>query len=932
MTPPRYLSVMTELVAQHAPEISASDDIRLLGRLLGEVIADQAGPEMLETVEAVRRAATDERRDGRTGRLASLLDSVDDERALQIIRAFSYFSLLANLAEDVADNRRARAVRGTDLGRGPGTLRWAFDRLRHADLPADVVEARASGIVVVPVLTAHPTEVRRRTALDRCREIVRLLATRDQTVLDDDEWAEWDVALRVEVLALWQTAILRPSRLRVRDEINAALHYYDVSLFDEVPRLHERYEREVTELLGHPITVSPPVRMGSWIGGDRDGNPFVNAEVLDYALERQATVALGHHLDSLRELAIALSMSGNLVHTTDEVAALVEHSGDESPFRVNEPYRRAVNGFYARLAATSLEVLGLVPGVETRAKRPPYEHPSELVSDLRLVEESLALHGAGPLAEARVAPVRRSVETFGFHLCSLDLRQNSSVHEVVVAELLSVAGVLPGYLDLDEAGKVAVLVEELGHSRPLLSPWLAYSEETTKELAILRRAATAVTSLGKEAIPNYVISMATSVSDLLEVLVLLKEVGLCPINEDGPAPRISVAPLFETIGDLAGAGQTLRQLLDLPLWRSVLRAWDGWQEVMLGYSDSNKDGGYLSSNWSLYRAEMDLVAVAAGAGVRLRLFHGRGGAVGRGGGPAYQAIVAQPPGTVQGALRLTEQGEVIAAQYSDPLHARRGLEALVSATLQASFADVVPPGQPDGLAGGTDRYHEVLEDLAARSYAEYRDLVYGTPGFVEWFRAATPVGEIAELNIGSRPSSRKASSRVEDLRAIPWVFSWAQCRLMVPGWYGTGTAIAGWLDEDPSNRSLLAEMYQRWGFFRSVISNMEMVLAKSDLEIAAGYDALVSDEALRAAVFPRLVAEHARATSAVLAATGSDVLLGDSPALARTLQNRLPYLDPLNHLQVSLLRRWRGGDHERSVQRGIQLTLNGLATGLRNSG
>jgi phosphoenolpyruvate carboxylase len=329
---------------------------------------------------------------------------------------------------------------------------------------------------------------------------------------------------------------------------------------------------------------------------------------------------------------------------------------------------------------------------------------------------------------------------------------------------------------------------------------------------------------------------------------------------------------------------------------------------------------------------MDLVSVAADAGVRLRLFHGRGGAVGRGGGPAYQAIVAQPPGSVQGALRLTEQGEVIAAQYSDALHARRGLEALVSATVEASFADVVPPGQPDGLAGGTERYHQVLEDLAARSYAEYRDLVYGTPGFVEWFRAATPVGEIAELNIGSRPSSRKASSRVEDLRAIPWVFSWAQCRLMVPGWYGTGTAIAGWLDEDPANRSLLAEMYQRWGFFRSVISNMEMVLAKSDLEIAAGYDALVSDETLRAAVFPRLVAEHARATSAVLAATGSDVLLGDSPALARTLQNRLPYLDPLNHLQVSLLRRWRRGDHERSVQRGIQLTLNGLATGLRNSG
>jgi phosphoenolpyruvate carboxylase len=936
-------------------EVSAAADIRLLGRLLGQVISDQSGPAMLELIEAVRRTATGERRaaeiaDQGEGKLAALLDAVTDEEALQVIRAFSSFVLLANLAEDVADNRRWRAERAAGGGNGPGTLRHAFDRVRRASLDADAAARRATDIVVSPVFTAHPTEVRRRTALTRAREVTRLLTERDRADLDAEERAEWDAALGVEVLALWQTAILRPSRLRVRDEIDAALHYYDVSLFDEIPRLHERYERQLSALVGHHVAVPPVVRPGSWIGGDRDGNPFVDAVVLDFALERQSTVAFGHHLDGLRDLAITLSMSGALVRTTPEVAALAERSGDNSPFRVNEPYRRVMNGLYARVAASAKEVLGRVPGTESRLAAEPYGDPSELVGDLRLVESSLAAHGAGPLAEARVAPVRRSVEAFGFHLCSLDLRQNSNVHEAVVAELLAAAGEPGSYLELDEADRVAVLAAELERARPLLSPWLDYSEVTTKELAILRRAARAVRTLGRAAVPNYVISMATSVSDLLEVAVLLKEVGLCPLGPDGPRPELNIVPLFETIDDLAGAGTTLRQLLALPLWASVLDAAGGWQEVMLGYSDSNKDGGYLSSNWSLYRAEMDLVAAAGEAGVRLRLFHGRGGAVGRGGGPAYEAIVAQPPGSVQGALRLTEQGEVIAAGYSDPPHARRGLEALVAATLEATFADVVgvgetaAPGAEAGADGRSDapvpvegrpgaaRYHEVMEDLSARSLREYRDLVYGTPGFVDWFRAATPVGEIAELNIGSRPSSRRASRRVEDLRAIPWVFSWAQCRIMLPGWYGTGSAVMTWLAEDPGHLEQIRQMHRHWGFLRSVISNMEMVLAKTDLAIAAGYDALVDDDHLRAAVFPRLVAEHGRAVEAVLAVTGQASLLEGNPALAQTLRSRLPYLDPLNHLQLSLLRRWRSGDHDRAVERGIQLTLNGLATGLRNSG
>jgi phosphoenolpyruvate carboxylase len=915
---------------------SASDDIRLLGRILGDVIAEQSGPATLELIEAVRRAATEDRRTpGAVSRLVPLLDTIDDDVLTPVIRAFSYFSLLANIAEDVATNRQARRARQAGAGHGPGTLRYAVTRLHTEGRDAHAVTDLAARLRVTPVMTAHPTEVRRRTVLDRTRVIARLLALRHRDQLDEDEGIAWENSLRVEILALWQTAILRGSMLRVRDEINEALHYYDLSLFTEVPAVHARLAGELRAIGGAPSPLSPPaLRMGSWIGGDRDGNPNVSATVLGYALERHATEAIGRHLRDLRRLAINLSMSAKLVTVSDRVRTLAEHSADESPFRLEEPYRRALNGMYARLASTARAVIGLVPGAEPRADLPPYENPSELVDELLAVEESLAEHGAGPLATALVAPVRRSVEAFGFHLAGLDLRQNSEVHETVVAELLARAGETDRYLDLDEAQRVALLDAELDRSRLLASPFLEYSELTRGELAILAQAADGVRRLGQAAIPTYIISKCQSVSDLLEVAVLLKEVDLYrPGGTDGgdgpdrPAwSALAIVPLFETIDDLASAGQILTDLLSRVRWRDLVASWDGWQEVMLGYSDSNKDGGYLTSNWGLYRAEQDLVAAARQAGVQLRLFHGRGGAVGRGGGPSYEAILAQPPGSVRGALRITEQGEVIAAEYSDPDHAGRNLEALVAAALEASGAD------DDGLGPDGEAYQRVMEELSAGAMAEYRDLVYGTPGFVDWFRAATPIGEISELNIGSRPASRKGSGRIEDLRAIPWVFSWSQCRLMIPGWYGVGTALDSWLDDDPDRLRLLQEMHRRWGFWRSVLANMAMVLAKTDLGIAGRYRALVPDAELAQSVFDRLAAEHRRTERCLLAVTGQPELLADDPDLARALRNRIPYLDPLNHLQVALLERWRAGDHKGGVQVGIQLTINGLATGLRNSG
>jgi phosphoenolpyruvate carboxylase len=521
--------------------------------------------------------------------------------------------------------------------------------------------------------------------------------------------------------------------------------------------------------------------------------------------------------------------------------------------------------------------------------------------------------------------VRRDVELFGFHLCGLDLRQNAAVHEQTVAELLATAGVAADYLSLTESDRRAVLLAELVTPRPLRVPRAAYAERTSSELAIVEAAADGVRRIGAPAVPHYVISACSSVSDVLEVAVLAREAGL----------DVDVVPLFETIDDLHHAGATLDALLDEPWYRAHVARHGDVQEVMIGYSDSNKDGGYLAANWSLYEAEADLVAVAHRHGVRLRLFHGRGGTVGRGGGPAYEAILAQPPGSVQGALRVTEQGEIVAAKFADGELARRNLETVLAATLEASCLDT------EHLDGDADGYRVVMAELAALARAEYRSLVYETPGFVEVFRALTPIGEIASLNIGSRPASRTASNRIEDLRAIPWVFSWSQSRIMLPGWYGTGTAIERWVGDidtaaGADRLGQLRVMHDRWPFLRSVLSNMDMVLAKSDLTIAHRYRELAAGVVGADAVADRIVDEHRRTVRWLLLVTGHDTLLADNPALARSIRNRFGYLDPLNHLQLAFLRRHREGVVDAAdrdlVERGIQLTLNGLATGLRNSG
>ncbi|MEO8717638.1 MAG: phosphoenolpyruvate carboxylase [Burkholderiales bacterium] len=604
-----------------------------------------------------------------------------------------------------------------------------------------------------------------------------------------------------------------------------------------------------------------------------------------------------------------------------EIGAAAAASGDQSPYRSDEPYRRIVSGIYARLATTARELCGLEAVPAPSMARPAYAGPDELDAELALVERGLDTQGAGRLAAGRLRALRRKVDVFGFHLARIDLRQSSGEHETVVAELLARAGVADGYASLEENGRVALLARELAGPRPLRSPHLEYSPLAAADLAAADAAAAGRRRLGAHAVPHYVISHCQSVSDLLEVGVLLREAGLLRAG----ALDMDIVPLFESIHDLERGGEIIGAALDQPLYRSWVRSRGDEQEVMLGYSDSNKDGGYLTSNWALYKAAAALREACVARGVRLRLFHGRGGSVGRGGGPSYDAILAQPAGTVDGALRLTEQGEVIASKYADAERGRRSLETLAAATLEASLGR--RPPHPN-----RERHVAIMESLSAHALRAYRALVRETPGFIDYFRGSTPLSEIAALNIGSRPASRRATERLEDLRAIPWVFSWSQCRLMLPGWYGFGSAVEAWLGEKGGSIGELQEMQRGWPFWRSVLSNMDMVMAKSDLGIASRYAELVPDARLRQEVFGRISQEWQRTRRYLLEITGQTDFLGDNPALARTIRNRFPYLDPLNHLQVELLRRYRAGDTDERTRRAIHLTINGVAAGLRNSG
>jgi phosphoenolpyruvate carboxylase len=919
------------------------EDIRLLGRILGDVIREQEGAEIYELIEKIRKLSVAFRRDAdheADKALKKLLKGLPGDHAVSVIRGFTYFSHLANLAEDRHHIRR-RAIHERVGDTQEGSIEVALQRLRWAGITPKIISQTLAHSFVSPVLTAHPTEVQRQSILSAERDIAQLLNERDEIkaraavvnaakdALTPKELAANEQRMRARVMQLWQTRLLRFSKLTVADEIENSLSYYETTFLREIPKIYASLE----EALGtHPV--APFLRMGQWIGGDRDGNPNVNAQTLQQALKRQAEVALRHYLTEVHYLGSELSLSAMLVDFPPAMKALAEKSPDTNAHRIDEPYRRALTGMYARLAATLKSLTGGDAARHAVEPQNPYADANSFLADLKIIQTSLKSHHAQALAAQRLDPLIRAVEVFGFHLATVDLRQSSDQHEKVVGELLHTARIEKDYAALDETSKRAVLMNLLNDARPLRIPGATYSDHTQSELSIFETALAARATYGAEAIRHYIISHTETVSDLLEVLLLQKEVGLMRGTLDDKAlVDLIVVPLFETIEDLRNSANIMRDFYALPGIANLVKRSGAEQDIMLGYSDSNKDGGIFTSNWELYRAEVALVEdfdrLANSHNIQLRMFHGRGGTVGRGGGPSYQAILAQPPGTVRGQIRLTEQGEVIGSKYANPEIGRRNLETLVAATLEATLL------QPTKTA--PRNFLETAAQLSEASMAAYRHLVYETAGFNDYFFGATPIREIAELNIGSRPASRKANQKIEDLRAIPWGFSWGQCRLTLPGWFGFGSAVEEFLDrptdkERKAALALLQKMVKQCPFFKTLLSNIDMVLAKSDLALASRYSELVSDVKLRKKIFAAIETEWHRTAEVMTLLTGEKHRLANNPALARSIRHRFPYIDPLHHLQVELIRRYREGKADERVQRGIHISINGIAAGLRNTG
>ena len=919
------------------------EDIRLLGKILGDIVREQEGDAVFNLVERIRKLSVSfHRESNQTANkdLTRILKGLTSDNAMKVLRAFTYFSHLANLAEDHHQVRRlvanARAGSFQD-----GSISVTMKKLQAASISKQMIAQVLDASFISPVLTAHPTEVQRTSILEAERDIAHLLDLRDQ-IKDSAKSSELgkdalllkelklnEEQIRSRVLQLWYTRLLRFTKLTVADEIENALSYYETTFLREIPKIYAQLE---DSLAGHPIASF--LKMGQWIGGDRDGNPNVNAQTLEYAISRQAEMLFRHYLTEIHQLGRELSVSAFLLKFPKKMKELAEASPDKNEHRQDEPYRLALTGMYSRLAASLKALTNAEAARHAVVPQNPYKNAEEFLADLRTIEASLVSQGAKTLSDRRLRGLIRAVEVFGFHLATVDLRQSSDMHERVLTELLAVSAIETDYTNLTETEKRELLLSLLKDPRPLQVVGHPYSDFAVSELAIFTMAKKMRSLFGKDAIRHYIISHTETVSDLLEVFLLQKEAGLMHgVLGKKASTDLIVVPLFETIEDLRNAAPIMHDLYALPGILDIVKRSGKEQDIMLGYSDSNKDGGIVTSNWELYCAEIALVNVFeplhAQHGIQLRLFHGRGGTVGRGGGPSYEAILAQPPGTVRGQIRLTEQGEVIGSKYSNPEIGRRNLETLVAATLEATL---LKPTKPASKA-----FLDAAAQISQASMNAYRGVVYGMPGFAEYFFDATPIREISKLNIGSRPASRKPGQRIEDLRAIPWGFSWGQCRLTLPGWFGFGSAIEEFL-QDPQigNQkkalSLLQKMYQEWPFFRTLLSNMDMALAKSDLALASRYSELVHDTKLRKKIFSAIEAEWHKTVHALNIITKEHVRLASNPELARSIKHRFPYIDPLHHLQVEFVRRFRADEQDARIQRGIHIAINGIAAGLRNTG
>ncbi len=870
---------LVRLRASFGPN-TAKELIRLSGRILGETVRLRE-PAVYEAVEFVRQAGV--RGDARA--VEEKLGSLTNHECVALARAFACFGGLANVVDDLE-----RADRETDK------------REELVAALADVQDKRNffSSFLLSPVLTAHPTQTLRWTHMKHQKALATLLRQ-----IAKGSNSELERELRAEITLIYESSLLRKVKLSVLDEVENALSFFTSTFLEQVPRVVVDVEDLVKEKMP-----SQMLQIGTWVGGDRDGNPNCTAEVLTEAVARQSRLIMRHLCDSVHELGSALSQSQHEVAKfSDALLAMSSKSPDTSPFRADEPYRRALVFIYCRLhkSFTAMHpdhAASLRTPVSTNVA--PYASPEELAADLQVISDSLVAGNSAEVAQGSLRTLLTSVGTFGFHLAPLDVRQNSAVHLAVVTELLSSVGVCADYAALAERDKVALLTKELTTMRPLVSPWIStYSQETLKELAIFRAVSEAHRKYGRKVIRNVIISKSESVSNILEVALLLREVGL--VSSEGL--QVNIVPLFETIDDLQRAPKIMDELWSIPVYRTLVR--HNSAEVMLGYSDSNKDGGYLSSTWELHLAQIALNKVATRHGINLRYFHGRGGAVGRGGGPTESAIRSLP--AVNRQIRITEQGEIISFKYSDPRIAKSNLEGMMAATIRASCSTA--PVTED----------KIFQTLSDSSGAAYRALIEH-PKFVPFFRESTVIDLFASLNIGSRPASRSTKFSIGTLRAIPWVFSWSQARVPLAGFYGFGSAVQALLQNDRSAMAKLQEL-RNTPFFASILSNMEMVLAKSNLNVAQQYASL---SPANAEVFNMIRDEHVLSTKHLLAITEQKALLERNPALQQSLRFRTPYLDALNYVQVELMRRMKAGDT--GVQDGIRVAINGVASLLRNSG
>ncbi|HGK0985886.1 TPA: phosphoenolpyruvate carboxylase [Streptococcus pneumoniae] len=882
------------------------EEVLILTELLEDITKNMLAPETFEKIIQLKELSTQEDYQG----LNRLVTSLSNDEMVYISRYFSILPLLINISEDVDLAYEINHQNNIDqdyLGKLSTTIKLVAEKENAVEI--------LEHLNVVPVLTAHPTQVQRKSMLDLTNHIHSLLRKYRDVKLGLINKDKWHNDLRRYIEIIMQTDMIREKKLKVTNEITNAMEYYNSSFLKAVPHLTTEYKR-LAQAHGLNLKQAKPITMGMWIGGDRDGNPFVTAKTLKQSALTQCEVIMNYYDKKIYQLYREFSLSTSIVNVSKQVREMARQSKDNSIYREKELYRRALFDIQSKIQATKTYL------IEDEEVGTRYETANDFYKDLIAIRDSLLENKGESLISGDFVELLQAVEIFGFYLASIDMRQDSSVYEACVAELLKSAGIHSRYSELSEEEKCDLLLKELEEDPRILSATHAEkSELLAKELAIFKTARVLKDKLGDDVIRQTIISHATSLSDMLELAILLKEVGLV----DTERARVQIVPLFETIEDLDHSEETMRKYLSLSLAKKWIDSRNNYQEIMLGYSDSNKDGGYLSSCWTLYKAQQQLTAIGDEFGVKVSFFHGRGGTVGRGGGPTYEAITSQPLKSIKDRIRLTEQGEVIGNKYGNKDAAYYNLEMLVSAAINRMIT------QKKSDTNTPNRYEAIMDQVVDRSYDIYRDLVFGNEHFYDYFFESSPIKAISSFNIGSRPAARKTITEIGGLRAIPWVFSWSQSRVMFPGWYGVGSSFKEFINKNPENIAILRDMYQNWPFFQSLLSNVDMVLSKSNMNIAFEYAKLCEDEQVKA-IYETILNEWQVTKNVILAIEGHDELLADNPYLKASLDYRMPYFNILNYIQLELIKRQRRGELSSDQERLIHITINGIATGLRNSG